>query len=202
MSKRKLHCLECGTALTKGRMMYNHVHRCTTIASATTTYTLIEMNNDEDEGFLAAVVHPQHLRASNSQKTQIELRAAAQDHTTNNEYTNFQACPSDENEDDPPLRRAELEPLRTLDPDMGISTLECEVLQFLAIVEKGQGMSRNQATDVLAYLHTFNDPRVACLPKTLEYCWQIVHQVMLLICIITTIYSALNKHIVHIFICI
>ncbi len=159
---------------------------------------MVEGDNDEHEGFLAAAVHPQHLRVSQNQNTEIELRAAAHDHAANNEYTYLQDCHSDENEDDSPRRREELEALRNLDPDMGISTLECEVLQFLAIVEKGQGMSRNQATDVLAYLHTFNDPRVACLPKTLDYCWQIVHQVMLLMCIITTFYSAFNEHIVHI----
>ena len=55
---------------------------------------------------------------------------------------------------------------------------EREVINFLRMVETGEGMSVAQATDILQWGRLFNDERAQCLPKTLLTCWRIVDKVM------------------------
>jgi hypothetical protein len=163
MSKRKLHCLECGAAFRMGRMMYEHVHRCTTIArQATSTVQEVHYNNEGDDG-IASLVHREDHDLPQNDNLEGGIPTADNENNGNGEEMDYQDI-DDLDNDLFQHRNAEFNDLRNLDPEMGISILESEVLKFLAVVEKGQGMSRNQATDVLAYLHTFNDPRLYCLP--------------------------------------
>ena len=174
LHKRKIRCLECNTTLRPGRSMYNHMLRCPpypTRASADTNEN--GANSEEDAKSNSSEVTDDDTNTSNSDLTNDP------DADTDNYNSDSDRNPSlDDNYDRTTV--GECTDVRNLPPDIGISVQEREVLKFLAIVEKGQGMSTNQANDCLAYVHTFQDARAQCLPKTVETCWNITHQVLVL----------------------
>jgi hypothetical protein len=179
-----------------GRMMYEHVHRCTTIARQASSTVQEDQLHDAGADGLASLVHREDPELLQNDNLEGGIPSADNENYGNGDDMDYQ----DINDVDNDLfqhRNADFNDLRNLDPAKGISSLETEVLKFLAVVEKGQGMSRNQATNVLAYLHTFNDPRLHCLPKTVDYCWQIVHKVMLLMHIKCLFYCAFHVYIVN-----
>jgi hypothetical protein len=67
-----------------------------------------------------------------------------------------------------------------------LSLRETEILKFLALVERGEGMSTAKAEDFLSYIKTFEDLRAKVLPKKLKTCWKIVNTVRLPMLFLTT----------------
>jgi hypothetical protein len=54
---------------------------------------------------------------------------------------------------------------------------ETEILKFMALVERGEGMSTAKAEDFLSYIKTFKDLRAQVLPKKIKTCWKIINKV-------------------------
>ncbi len=54
---------------------------------------------------------------------------------------------------------------------------EREVIKFLSLVERGEGMSTAKAEDFLTYIKTFKDERAQLLPKKMKTCWRRVDKV-------------------------
>ena len=54
---------------------------------------------------------------------------------------------------------------------------ERELIKFLSLVERGEGMSRAKAEDFLTYIKTFTDERAQLLPKKMKTCWRRVDKV-------------------------
>jgi len=54
---------------------------------------------------------------------------------------------------------------------------EKEIIKFLALVERGDGMSTAKAEDFLTYIKTFKDERAQLLPKKMKTCWRRVDKV-------------------------
>ncbi len=52
-----------------------------------------------------------------------------------------------------------------------------ELIKFLALVERGEGMSTAKAEDILSYIKTFSDERAKLLPKKMKTCWLRVDKV-------------------------
>jgi hypothetical protein len=159
--------------------MYNHMLRCPpypTRASADTN----ENGASEEDAKSKSEETDDDTNTSNSDQTNDP------DADTDNYNSDSDINPSlDDNYDRTTF--GECTDVRNLPPDIGISVQEREVLKFLAIVEKGQGMSTNQANDCLAYVHTFHDARAKCLPKTVETCWNITHQVLIVLKEVTSV---------------
>ncbi len=70
---------------------------------------------------------------------------------------------------------------------------ERELIKFLVLVERGEGMSTAKAEDILSYIKTFSDARAQLLPKKMKTCWLRVDKVPFPCCYYTVFCNLIFK---------
>ncbi len=70
---------------------------------------------------------------------------------------------------------------------------ERELIKFLALVERCEGMSTAKAEDFLSYIKTFTDERAQLLPKKMKTCWLRVDKVYYHCCYYTVFCNRIFK---------
>jgi hypothetical protein len=183
MHKRVLECLTCGANFRHSRGFNDHVSFCQAVAHATTLVNV----NDLPDNSSAADPGSDNSSADNTEEDPFDTwqteEDVADENSTGDDLTlpveNQEADVDTDADDESELSSSDgTEPDAEENPQSYLLSLkERELIKFLALVERGEGMSTAKSEEFLSYIKTFNDERAQLLPRKMKTCWLRVDKV-------------------------
>jgi hypothetical protein len=171
MHKRKLECLTCGATFVHGRAFNEHVSLCHAASHAKTHV------NPNDTAFTEDFAFQGRDNSSADDINEDDVNSWETEEDVADEDSNGDALtypvqdPSEDGDtdvdDDSELSSADDAEADAEESHQAylLNLKERELIKFLALVERGEGMSTAKAEDILSYIKTFTDERAKLLPK-------------------------------------